>query len=96
MSLNEATVLDVFEGVPQGRVSKAEIENGMSIVDLLAEKTGFLASNGEARRALKENSISINKNKVDDAFTSSSSNLIAGKYLLLQRGKKNYFLVIAE
>lgn len=96
MSLNEATVLDVFEGVPQGRVSKAEIENGISIVDLLAEKTGFLASNGEARRALKENSISINKNKVDDAFTSSSSNLIAGKYLLLQRGKKNYFLVIAE
>jgi len=96
MSLDEATVLDVFEGVPQGRVSKAEIENGMGIVDLLAEKTGFLASNGEARRALKENSISINKNKVDDAFTSSSSNLIAGKYLLLQRGKKNYFLVIAE
>ena len=96
MSLDEATVLDVFEGVPQGRVSKAEIENGMSIVDLLAEKTGFLASNGEARRALKENSISINKNKVDDAFSSSSADLIAGKYLLLQRGKKNYFLVIAE
>lgn len=96
MSLDEATVLDVFEGVPQGRVSKAEIENGMGIVELLAEKTGFLASNGEARRALKENSISINKNKVDDAFRSSSSNLIAGKYLLLQRGKKNYFLVIAE
>ncbi|HAQ71629.1 MAG TPA: tyrosine--tRNA ligase [Flavobacteriales bacterium] len=96
MSLDEATVLDVFEGVPQGRVSKAEVENGMGIVDLLAEKTGFLASNGEARRALKENSISINKNKVDDAFSSASSNLIAGKYLLLQRGKKNYFLVIAE
>jgi len=96
MSLDEATVLDVFEGVPQGRVSKAEIENGMGIVELLAEKTGFLASNGEARRALKENSISINKNKVDDAFRSSSSNLITGKYLLLQRGKKNYFLVIAE
>jgi len=96
MSLDEATVLDVFEGVPQGRVSKSEVENGMGIVDLLAEKTGFLASNGEARRALKENSISINKNKVDDAFSSASSNLIAGKYLLLQRGKKNYFLVIAE
>jgi tyrosyl-tRNA synthetase len=96
MRLDEATVLDVFEGVPQGRVSKAEVENGMGIVELLAEKTGFLSSNGEARRALKENSISINKNKVDDAFTSSSYNLIAGKYLLLQRGKKNYFLVIAE
>jgi tyrosyl-tRNA synthetase len=96
MRLDEATVLDVFEGVPQGRVSKAEVENGIGIVELLAEKTGFLSSNGEARRALKENSISINKNKVDDAFTSSSYNLIAGKYLLLQRGKKNYFLVIAE
>jgi len=96
MRLDEATVLDVFEGVPQGRVSKAEVENGMGIVELLAEKTGFLSSNGEARRALKENSISINKNKVDDAVTSSSYNLIAGKYLLLQRGKKNYFLVIAE
>lgn len=96
MSLDEATVLDVFEGVPQGRVSKAEIENGMGIIELLADKTGFLASNGEARRALKENSIAINKSKISEEFTSSSADLIAGKYLLVQRGKKNYFLVIAE
>lgn len=96
MSLDEATVLDVFEGVPQATISKDEVEGGMDIISLLAEKTGFLNSNGEVRRALKENSISINKNKVSEDFRTSSSDLIAGKYLLLQRGKKNYFLVIAE
>jgi len=96
MALDEATMLDVFEGVPQGRVSKDALNGGMNIVDLLSAESGFLSSNGEARRALKENSISVNKTKVDDAFATSSDDLIAGKYLLLQRGKKNYFLVIAE
>lgn len=96
MTLDEAAILDVFEGVPQGRVSKDAIEGGMGVVDLLAAESGFLTSNGEARRALKENSISVNKNKVGEDFTTSSGDLIAGKYLLLQRGKKNYFLVIAE
>lgn len=96
MSLDEKTVLEVFEGVPQATVSKDEVVGGMDIVSLLAEKTGFLNSNGEARRALKENSISINKNKVNDQFKTSSNDLIAGKYLLVQRGKKNYFLVILE
>lgn len=95
-SLDEATILDVFEGVPQANVSKSEVEGGCDIVGLLAEKTGFLKSNGEARRAIKENSISVNKSKVGDDFVTSSDDLIAGKYLLLQRGKKNYFLVIAE
>ncbi|MDP4664267.1 MAG: tyrosine--tRNA ligase [Salibacteraceae bacterium] len=96
MSLDGATVLDVFEGVPQATISKDEVEGGMDIISLLAEKTGFLASNGEVRRALKENSISINKNKVSEDFRTNTSDLIAGKYLLLQRGKKNYFLAIAE
>ncbi len=96
MSLDGATVLDVFEGVPQATISKDEVEGGMDIISLLAEKTGFLASNGEVRRALKENSISINKNKVSEDFKTNTSDLIAGKYLLLQRGKKNYFLAIAE
>jgi tyrosyl-tRNA synthetase len=95
-ALDEATILDVFEGVPQGRIAKSKIENGLSSIDLLAGESGFLASNGEARRALKENSISVNKNKVQEEFQTSSDDLIAGKYLLLQRGKKNYFLVIAE
>jgi tyrosyl-tRNA synthetase len=96
MSLDEATILDVFDGVPQAKISKSEVESGIDIVGLLAEKTGFLASNGEARRALKENSISINKTKVNDSFRATPSDLIDGKYLLLQRGKKNYFLAIAE
>ncbi|MEZ4720946.1 MAG: tyrosine--tRNA ligase [Flavobacteriales bacterium] len=95
-SLDEVTILDVFEGVPQAMVSKSAIESGCNIVELLVERTGFLASNGEARRALKESSISVNKEKVGDEFSTSSTDLISGKYLLLQRGKKNYFLVIAE
>lgn len=95
-SLDETTILDVFDGVPQAKVSKSDIEGGCDIIGLLAEKTGFLQSNGEARRALKENSISVNKNKVTDGFATSTDDLIDGKYLLLQRGKKNYFLVIAE
>jgi tyrosyl-tRNA synthetase len=95
-ALDEETILDVFEGVPQAKVSKSSIESGAGIVEILAEKTGFLNSNGEARRALKENSISVNKNKVGDGFELSTDDLIDGKYILLQRGKKNYFLIIAE
>jgi tyrosyl-tRNA synthetase len=86
---------DVFEGVPQAEVPFLDIENGLSIVDALASKTGFLNSSGEARRALKENSISVNKNKVGEDKVLGSSDLINGKYILLQRGKKNYFLVKA-
>lgn len=95
-ALDEATILDVFEGVPQGRIAKSKIEKGLSSIDLLSGESGFLASNGEARRALKEHSIAVNKNKVQEDFQTSADDLIAGKYLLLQRGKKNYFLVIAE
>jgi tyrosyl-tRNA synthetase len=65
----------------------------MEIIDALNEKSGFLKSNGEARRALKENSISINKEKVKDDFVIRVNDLIAEKYVLLQRGKKNYFLL---
>ena len=91
--LDEQTFLDIFDGVPQGEISKEDIENGMDIVDALNEKTGFLRSNGEARRALKENSISVNKEKVKDGFTLSKEDLIADKFILLQRGKRNYFLL---
>ncbi len=95
-SLDEATMLDVFEGVPQAKVSRDKVSGGIDIVELLSAETGFLASNGEARRALKENSISVNKAKVGDGYATSTDDLIDGKYLLLQRGKKNYFLVITE
>ena len=92
-SLDEQTFLDIFEGVPQASVSKEDIENGLDMIGALAAKTGFLNSNGEARRALKENAISVNKEKVKEDFVISTSDIIANAYVLLQRGKKNYFLL---
>ena len=93
-AMSERDFLAVFDGVPRAEISKSELESGIGVLDLLASKTGFLASNGEARRALKENSISINKEKInsEEAYFNSDA-LINGKYLLLQRGKKKYFIV---
>ncbi|WP_109434370.1 tyrosine--tRNA ligase [Aquimarina sp. AU119] len=91
--LDEATFLDVFDGVPQAEVGKEEISNGLDIIGALAEKTGFLKSNGEARRALKENSISVNKEKVAEGYSISENDLINDQFVLLQRGKKNYFVI---
>ena len=92
-SLDEQTFLAVFEGVPQAKVSEADIVDGMDMIGALAAKTNFLSSNGEARRALKENSISVNKSKVQEDYQLTSKDIIANKYILLQRGKKNYFLL---
>jgi len=92
-SLDENTFLDVFEGVPQAVISDNDLQEGITIVDALNEKSGFLKSNGEARRALKENSISVNKEKVSEEYFLTSSDLINNTYILLQRGKKNYFLL---
>ncbi|MFV8441079.1 tyrosine--tRNA ligase [Flavobacterium sp. LB2P44] len=91
--LDEATFLDVFDGVPQTEISRNEIESGINIVDVLNEKTGFLKSNGEARRALTANSISVNKEKVAEDFVLSTKDLINNQFVLLQSGKKNYFVV---
>ncbi|WP_430399893.1 tyrosine--tRNA ligase [Flavobacterium sp.] len=84
---------DVFEGIPVAEVSKSDIEAGIDIIAFLNEKTGFLASNGEVRRALKENSISINKEKIAEEYTVSTKDLVSDEFILLQRGKKNYFVV---
>lgn len=92
-SLDEQTFLDVFEGVPQAEISSKDIENGLDMIGALAAKTEFLKSNGDARRALKENSISVNKEKIKEDYLITSKDLIANKYVLLQRGKKNYFLL---
>ena len=92
-ALDEKTFLDVFDGVPQTQIAKSEIENGLDIIAALAEKGGFLKSNGEARRALKENSISVNKEKVAADYSITSKDLINNKFVLLQRGKKNYFVL---
>ncbi len=94
--LNEQTFLDVFDGVPQTGILKSDIENGLDIIAALAEKGGFLKSNGEARRALKENSISVNKEKVKEAYKITAKDLINNKFVLLQRGKKNYFVLSVE
>jgi len=91
--LDEATFLEVFDGVPQAEITRIDIEAGINIVDVLNEKTGFLKSNGEARRALTENSISVNKEKVTEEFQLTSKDLINNQFVLLQRGKKNYFVI---
>jgi tyrosyl-tRNA synthetase len=91
--LDEATFLEVFVGVPQAEISRSQMELGVDIIALLNEKTGFFKSNGEARRALTANSISVNKEKVQEDFVLSSKDLINNQFVLLQSGKKNYFVV---
>ena len=91
--LDRQTFLEVFEGVPQAEISLSDLNQGIDMIGLLAAKTSFLKSNGEARRALDENSISVNKTKVDESYHIGSSDLIDDQYILLQRGKKNYFIV---
>jgi tyrosyl-tRNA synthetase len=92
-SLSHEQWLDVFEGVPQAEVARTAIEGGVAIAEFLSERTGFLPSKGEARRALKENSISVNKIKAGEDRTVNAADMINGRFVLLQRGKKNYFLV---
>lgn len=94
--LDAITFLEVFEGVPQAVVSREIIENGVDIVTLLAQETSFLKSNGEARRDLKGNAISINREKVKEDKVVSIEDLICDKYILLQKGKRNYFIVVVE
>ncbi len=94
--LDEQTFLDVFDGVTQATVSSEDFSAGLDMIRALAAKTNFLKSNGDARRALKENSISVNKEKVKEDYIISSKDLIAEKYVLLQRGKKTYFLLKVE
>lgn len=92
--LDERTFLSVFEGVPQFEVSASDLENTIGVIDFLAEKTQVFNSKGEARRMLKDNGVSINKAKVKDSYSVSASDLLNQKYILIQKGKKNYFLVV--
>ena len=91
-SLSKEMLLDIFEGVPQGTMSKSEIEDGADIIDVLVN-SGFLPSKGEARRALQESSIAVNKEKVGIDAKIDANHLIHGELVILQRGKKNYFLL---
>ena len=91
--LDSATFLEVFDGVPQAEIAKVDLEAGINIVEVLNEKTGFFKSNGEARRALTANSISVNREKVTEEFILATKDLINDQFVLLQSGKKNYFVV---
>ena len=85
--------LDVFEGVPKVQILKKEIKSGVDIISALVSIGNFLSSKGEARRALRENSISVNKNKVDENYYLTEKDLIDNRYILMQKGKKNYYIV---
>jgi len=91
--LDEQTFLDVFEGVPQAEIASDVLTNGLDIIGALSENSGFLASNSEARRALKENSISVNREKITADKVITKDDLINDRFVLLQRGKKNYFIL---
>ena len=93
--LDEKTFLDVFSGVPQTTISLKYL-NTNPIVREFIYKVKFLSSKSEINRAIKENSISINKDKIKDTDSLSKSNLICDKYILAQRGKKNYFLIVVK
>ena len=92
-SVDPSTIMEIFEGVPKSTISSDKLKAGIDIEILLSKETNFLKSLSEAKRALGENSIYVNKNKVQNNFVVSDKNLINNKFILLQRGKKNYFLV---
>ena len=92
--LDAKTFLEVFDGVPQAEVTRDEIVAGLDMIAALSAKTGFIASNSEARRALKEKSIAVNKEKVEESYIIAEKDIIDDKFVLLQRGKKNYFVIV--
>jgi len=95
--LDKETFLAVFEGVPQFKVSGTELHDGIKVVELLAEKTMVFPSKGELRRTIQGNGLSINKEKITDPeLVVNTEFLIDGKYILIQKGKKNYFLLVVE
>jgi tyrosyl-tRNA synthetase len=92
--LSETDLLSIFEGVPQFEVASHEVKSGIPIIDFLTEKAPVFNSKGEARKMIQGNGVSINQNKVSSTDLSlNTAHLIAGKYILAQRGKKNYFLI---
>jgi tyrosyl-tRNA synthetase len=95
-NLSERDFFAVFEGVPQASVSREEIQNGIGIIDALSARTGFLKSNGEARRELQGNAVSVNKEKVNESFVLTNEYLINNKYVLLGKGKKNNYIIVVE
>jgi tyrosyl-tRNA synthetase len=95
-NISEEMFLSVFEGVPQSQVAMGELAAGIPMAEFLADKTQVFPSRGEARRMMKDGGVLINKSRVEDAQTVTDDMLIKGKYILVQKGKKNYFLVVVE
>ena len=95
-NLSEETLLSVFEGVPQCEIALSDLRNGIGIIDFLSHKTGIFTSNSEARRMLKEGGVQLNKKKAAEELYLNESFLLNGKYLLVQKGRKNYYLVITK
>ena len=91
--MDEATFLDVFEGVPLAEISQTDLNEGLDMIAALNAKTNFLASNSEARRALKENAVSVNKEKVTEDYQLTANDLINNKYIILNKGKKNTYII---
>ncbi len=91
--LDERTLLSVFESVPQYDIDQSIVSQKTGIIDFLAEKTDIFKSKGEARRMLKDNGVSVNKEKIKEDYLISENDLLNDKYILIQKGKKNYFLV---
>lgn len=96
-TLNDTQVLEIFEGVPQHKISKAELADGIDASTLLAEKTSVFPSKGEAKKTIQGGGVSLNKEKIKEASAVfNTEHLLNGKYIIIQKGKKNYFLLTAE
>ena len=95
-SLSEQDILDIFEGVPTFTVAKDQVVGGIDVLTLLSESAKVFPSKGEARRSLQENAVSINKAKVTLETKITTDDLLKGKYIIAQKGRKNYYLLIAE
>lgn len=92
-ALDEKMFLSIFDGVPQTEIKRANLNAGINIVDFLTDHSQIFPSKGEARRMLKDNGVSINKNKVADTLTVNQDALLNNRYILVQKGKKNYYIV---
>ena len=91
--LDDATFVEVFDGVPNAEIAKEDITNGLDMIAALSAKTNFLTSNSDARRELKQNAVSLNKEKITEDYIITEKDLIKDKFLVLQKGKKNYYLI---
>ncbi len=95
--IDEDTLLAVFEGVPTFEVASQDIEEGIKLADLLVDRAAVFPSKGEMRKLAQQGGLSINKEKVSDAYAPASADmLLNGKYILIQKGKKNYFLLVVK